>query len=491
MCLILATCWGLAAGSTPAAASLSFKSGPLPPPPGRPVNDVEPGIGADGTGTFIIGGNSGGGRGADLWTSHDGGLTYHWAAAPFQTGIQGSNPVNGQDTDAAAAPSSSGAGPPNLYATTLYLANSALAVSHDGGKTWQVNELGGTPSQDRPWLAADGPCTVYVAYQNGDSGPPSREMISRFDACQAPVLTGVGAVLNPIQSPTDPYLLGAFLAGKPMVDNSPRSPFRHRLYIPTGGCETDLSGRFVPSTDPFDCQFARASLSIAVSTDGGTSFVVHRVTDSTTHELQIWPDQLAIDAAGEIYLVWGDNHHVYLNTSTDGGTTWSRPGHVDVPPALSTALPTVAAGAPGHVDIAWYGTKRNGLANDLRVMGAPGARGAASWRVYFAKSTDFGRTFEQAAVSEEVQTGVVCTSATACITAHSRGLFDDFGIAISPTTQRASIAYTIDTFATRPDSAATDHEMIGYATELPTVIPHPPSVVAWRRVGWSGGRSGR
>lgn len=390
-------CCGL--GTSVAAATAvppSFTGGPLPPPPAAAANDAEPGIAASGDGTFIIGATSPG-RGADLWTSHDGGLTYSFAADPFQGPPEGANPENGQDTDVAAAPVSNGTRPPNLYGTSLYIANSALAVSRDGGNAFQVNQLGGTPSQDRPWLAADGPCTVYIAYQNGDSGPPSREMVSRFDACQTPMQTGSGAVLNPVQSPTDPYAQGSFLAGKPMVDNSPGSPFQHRLYIPTGGCETDQpSPSFVPSTDPFDCQFARASLSIAVSSDGGQTFVVHRVADSTTHELQVWPDQLAIDAAGEIYLAWSDNHHVYLNTSTDGGTTWSPSRTVNAPPSRSAVLPTVAAGPPGHVDIAWYGAERDGSSNDQNVMGAPGAAGAAPWRVYFAKSTDGGGNFEQA-----------------------------------------------------------------------------------------------
>lgn len=450
-----------------AATVPSFTGGPLPPPPGDPVNDVEPGVAASGNGTFIIGATSGT-RGSDLWTSHDGGLTYRYSGDPFQSPPEGGLPVNGEDTDVAAAPVSDGSGPPNLYATSLYVANSALVVSHDGGETYKVNEIGGTPSQDRPWVAADGPCTVYLAYQNADSGPPSREMVSRFDACKAPRQTGSGAVIDPVQGPTDPYPLGAFLAGKIMVDTSSRSRFQHRVYLPMGGCETDLpGGLFLPSTDPFDCQFAREALSIAVSTDRGRTFTVHRVADSPSHEIQVWPDQLAVDAAGEIYLAWSDNHHVYLNTSTDGGSTWSRSRVISKVPARSAVLPTVAAGAPGHIDIAWYGAPRDSASNDQSVMGAPGARGAAPWRVYFAKSTSAGRSFDQVAVSPTIHTGIVCTSAEACTVPHSRDLFEDFGIAISPTTQCASLAYDIDQFTTRPQSSKSDHVIIGYATELP------------------------
>lgn len=464
----LASCCGFGLCASPASAvSLSFTGGPLPTPRAPLTNDLEPGIAASGNGTFVIGATAGG-RGADIWVSDNNGQTYRWVADPFQNPPQGANPENGQDTDVTAAPTANGSGSPNLYATSLYSANSSIAVSHDNGKTWQVDQLGGTPSQDRPWLAADGPCTVYLAYQNGDSGPPSREMVSRFDACQTPVLTGTGAVLNPVQAPTDPYPLGAFLGGKIQVDNSTRSPFHHQVYIPTGGCETDLPGpSYLPTTNPFDCQFARATLSIAVSSDGGQSFVVHRVADSTTHELQIWPDDLGIDSSGELYLVWGDNHNVYLNTSTDGGRTWSHPRMVNVPPALSAVHPTVAASAPGHLEIAWYGADRNGDSNNLKLMGVPGAPGAATWRVYVAKSTDYGRHFDQVAVSSVVHTGIVCTTATTCTTSHSRNLFDDFGIAISPTTHLASVAYTIDNPTIHPQSASTSYLQIGYATELP------------------------
>jgi hypothetical protein len=166
-----------------------------------------------------------------------------------------------------------------------------------------------------------------------------------------------------------------------------------------------------------------------------------------------------------------------LNTSTDGGSTWSRPRIVNLPPALSAVHPTVAASGPGQLEIAWYGADRNGDSNDLKLMGTPGAPGAATWRVYVAKSTDHGEHFDQLAVSSVVHTAVVCTTATTCTTSHSRNLFDDFGIAISPTTHLASVAYTIDNVTVHPESASTAHLEIGYATELPPGAARPPSNV--------------
>lgn len=442
--------------STAAEDRLRFTGGRLPSEPGGDYSDLEPGIAASGDGTFVIGGNSGG-RGADVWVSHDGGQRYQWAADPFQALPQGAVPVNGEDADVAAAPVGVGDAPPRLYATSLYVANSTLAVSGDGGKSFATNQLVGTPMQDRPWLAADGACTVYAAYSNVLAGPPSREFVSRFDACQSPpALTGTGAVVFPVQSTTDPYPLGAFWAGKIAVDNSTRSPYHHNLYMPLGGYETNAT--------------AQPTLSVAVSSDGGQTFQVHRVADLSTGRLEIWPDQLAVDAAGRVYLVWSDDHQVFLKSSTDGGVTWGRTVHVSAPPARSAILPSVAAGKDGHVDIAWYATDRDGAASDQAVMGLPGAKGAAPWHVWFAQSTDAGQHFAQVAVSTTVHTGIACTQAGSCTVPNSRDLFEDLGIAISPVTGLASIAYNIDEITIR---AGGTHIWVGYATQLPTTSQDP------------------
>lgn len=446
----LATLAPAAQGATGSSGpAFAFTGGRLPSAPGGDFSDLEPGIAASGDGTFIIGGNSGG-RGADIWVSHDDGRHYQWAADPFQALPQGGVPVNGEDADVAAAPVGTAGAAPRLYATSLYVANSTLAVSADRGKSFVTNQVVGTPMQDRPWLAADGACTVYLAYSNVLAGPPSREFVSRFDGCQSPpALTGTGAVINPVQSAADPYPLGGFWAGKIAVDNSGRSRYHHNLYMPLGGYETSSS--------------AQPTLSVAVSDDGGQTFTVHRVADLTTGRLEIWPDQLAVDAQGRVYLTWSDDHQVFLKSSADGGATWGPTARISTAPARSAILPSVAAGQDGHVDLAWYATDRDGAASDQAVMGLPGAKGAASWRVWFAQSTDGGRHFTQAPVTAAVHTGIACTQAGSCTVANSRNLFEDLGIAISPTTGLASIAYNIDEFTLRTGGS---HIWVGYATQL-------------------------
>jgi hypothetical protein len=437
----------------------AFVARALPAPPGSSVRPVqsgfpdyfEPGIAAGADGTFVIGGNSPW-HGAYVWVSTDGGRSYRYAGAPFAA-VPGFE--NGQDTDVAAATATAGGGPATLYATTDYVAGIAVAVSHDGGRTFQVNDAGAVPGDDRPWLAADGACSLYLAYQNGDSGPPEREMISRFDTCgRAASLESVGAVSNPVQGPADPDALGGVYDGKLVVDTSPTSPFRHHLYLPQGGFETVPAAGATPG---------QVTLSVAVSTDNGLTFRLHRVAHDAN--LEVWPDQIAIDRGDRLYLVWSDNTRVYLATSDDGGQQWSKPRVVSVAPSRSAALPDVAAGARGHVDVVWYGSPRAGNSNDESVMGAPGAKGAARWQVYFAESRDGGRTFHQTTVTPAVHTGVLCPMANACQVSGSRDMFEDFGVAISPTTQLASIAYGIDQLTVHPSSPKSGI-VVGYASQV-------------------------
>src|SRR2546421_12552502 len=95
-CLI--GCFGVCLCSPVASATPpSFTGGPLPTPRAPLTNDLEPGIAASGDETFVIGATAGG-RGADIWVSDDGGLTYRWVADPFQDPPQGANPEHWQDT---------------------------------------------------------------------------------------------------------------------------------------------------------------------------------------------------------------------------------------------------------------------------------------------------------------------------------------------------------------------------------------------------------
>jgi hypothetical protein len=173
---------------------------------------------------------------------------------------------------------------------------------------------------------------------------------------------------------------------------------------------------------PSDERFNR--IVVAASHDGGLTWRALTVYQGGAHEDDgnMWPG-LAVDAAGSLHAAWSDRHDVYLARSNDGGTTWT---------ALlrSSVLPALAAGAAGHVALAWYGTA---------AMGNLAA--AARWRVWFAESHDGGRTFVQVPTTGTVHRGPVCTKGDSCPWVQ-RQLLDDFGLALDSRTGRAAIAYS-------------------------------------------------
>ena len=159
--------------------------------------------------------------------------------------------------------------------------------------------------------------------------------------------------------------------------------------------------------------------------------------------MAIWPATVATDQAGTVYYAWTDSSHAYLNTSRDGGLTWSPSRRLDTGAVKAAVYPTVTAGRPGRVDVAMYGTDRPGR-SDQPSNGAPGAAGAAPWRVWVARSTDGGRSTRLAVASDVVHRGRLCTFGSACPGDGSRNLLDDFGASISPRTGRLDLVFTSD-----------------------------------------------
>ena len=475
---------------TRAAAVTSFTVGSLPQATGVQYSggqtrneDVEPGIAVDGGGTVWIGSNidpntTGDPRsasaisGADIWKSTDGGRSYQWVAAPFNT--SGSTPgLGGEDSDLTAAPEKNSAGFYNVYATSLYIAASNLAISQDGGKSFTLMSLGGIPAQDRPWLSADGPCVFYLTYHQLPLFTP---VVNKYDACnQADI--GMGLALNPVQSTqiflqnTAPGFTNGF--NKPMVDLSPTSAHRHNIYVPMEACDlqspSDFAVNLVNTAEliPVCPPGVNTYVEVAVSTDSGATFSVYRVATNSNGEQQVWPTSLAVDRAGVVYVAWSDNHNAFTSHSSDGGVTWSKALRVNVAPAATAIYPTLAAGPSGMVEMAYYGSRVAGDSNDATAMKTPGKPDSAAWYLYWTKSTDGGGRFTQQRVSGVLHTGVLCTMGTGCSVAGSRNLYDDFGIALMPTDARAVIAFDSDQPLGAVPAAANVDPFTAFATELP------------------------
>ena len=464
-----------------AAAAPGPAGGQLPAAPGTGLVhnlDQEPGVAVSPDGSVWVASSIGAfdprGRGAlaggenppalsgsDVWRSIDGGRTYRWVAAPFNV-LPRKNGFGGGDTDIAVAPVRNASGSFNVYVAGLpgvvvagqIVTEVSLAVSRDGGKSWLVDPAAATvPADDRQWVSADGPCTVYLTYH---SLPTSTTTVNKYDLCD-PLDTARGVSTDTLASTRLVHLAPRFVLnlpdtyilageGKPIVDTSSSSPYFHRIYIPAIDCpglrrQAEIHRGI--TTDPTCPAGVDAHVYLQYSGDQGRTWHLRDVATSTNRRVLTWP-ALASDERGTLYLAWSDVRDVYIIVSHDGGITWTQPMMVNVAPSLTAVMPAIASTGFGNVEIAWYGSTVEGYADDASLMGRPGAASSASWAVYLARSSDGGASFIQQAATGVVHTGKVCVLGTLCnVPSGERDLFDDFGIGGVPTGS-VMIAYTTD-----------------------------------------------
>jgi hypothetical protein len=267
--------------------------------------------------------------------------------------------------------------------------------------------------RDRPWLAAYGPSTVYLSYVRRDENVLSGHMtVQRSD--------NGGRTWYPVGDP-----VAALAATAP----GPLHGWPGNLVVDRRGVVYEAfvtEGVGQPSADRFN------RIVVASSRDGGWTWRDVTVYQGGAQEDDgnMWPG-LAVDAAGSLYAAWSDGHGVYLARSDDGDATWTPARRVDdSSPLLRTSvMPWVAAGAAGRAALAWYGTTASGNLS-----------ANARWRVWYAESSDGGRTFAQAAATGIVHRGPICTKGDECPWVQ-RQLLDNLGLALDPRTGRAAIVY--------------------------------------------------
>jgi hypothetical protein len=380
--------------------------------------------------------------GSDVYSSRDGGATFQFVGAPFNSDSSTAG-AGGGDTDIAVAPVRNAQGDYNVYVASLYLANTSSAWSADSGRTWTVLPVIGAPAEDREWLAADGPCTVYVGYKQVGTSLP---LVTTLDVC-APAGSSATSALNP--QDTKHFAAGgplfqSNLFGKLMVDTSPTSRFRHRIYFPLSNCQFDEVAAHADELRPgrWDCS-GKTQLLVSISRDGGRTFRTSQVALAKNGHRGFNSVSLSVDAAGTVYFAWFDNSNSFLNVSRDGGQTWTASRQIN-PKGTTAVWPTVAAGRPGHVDIAYLHAPVAGDTNDAARMGVAGARTSAGWRVFDARSNDGGRTISARPMSPVMHRGVLCTVGPECTDPDSRSFLDCFGAVIDPRTGRLTATFTND-----------------------------------------------
>ena len=148
---------------------------------------------------------------------------------------------------------------------------------------------------------------------------------------------------------------------------------RAGLQLEARPIELDALPRIAVRSQPADARFDLAALGCTVGgldaldanvISGNTLSGIAIDGSGTTGNL-VQGNLIGTDAAGKVYFAWSDSKNVYLDVSSNGGVTWTKPRRLN-PPGTAAVYPTVAGGMAGRVDVAWYGTNRSGNSNDSK-----------------------------------------------------------------------------------------------------------------------------
>jgi hypothetical protein len=324
--------------------------------------------------------DSGGSDTSWIWRSLDGGKTFKWvpAAAPLNGKV--TDCPGGGDTELAVDPAG------RLYFNDLSLANFSITRSDDHGTTFAPCNSTGVPDSvvDRQWYALDGDPlsggSLYLASDEIGNGAVicgATNVNNVLVMYRSPV-AGAGATaglqFGPPNRITQPGTCDEGIMG-----NNEVSPVATRTGQPVAGHATTLTTAvrhvYVAHSDGSltKIQIARCfpvafGLPVAnVSDPTGLNCVdlpVANLGDYTVVRAGANFSSLAIDTAGNLYVVWeqapmngsiaGDTSLVYAYSRNEGAS-WSKP--IKIPTGLANnVFAWAAAGSDGRVDIAWYGT---------------------------------------------------------------------------------------------------------------------------------------
>ena len=404
---------------------------------------AEPAIRADGAGRFFGSTENSLLSGTVAVRSTDGGSHYTTLVSPdgvSQTNSTGFAPGGG-DTDLAVAPDKNAAGFYNVYVASLSLANIDVSTSTDGGATWALNPVT-TPetADDREWIAADANNKVCISYHDAPQGITV--------GCSA----DAGSTFTQFASALDAN--HAFQISENSIGNLAIDPSSHVIYQTYSAITTAAETACAPQLGVIAGTCDYHGVYMAVSTDGGVTF--------TDYPVYINPDptvgyghqfvNVSVDKAGNVYSVYTDDHHVYYSFSTDHGQTWNGP-YLVTTTSGTQIFPWSTAGDAGKLDVVYYQTPYYDGVNS-----PDNYPDSAAWTVGFAQNlnaTTPGSAWSRQTASPINHYGGVCESGVACT--GNRDLFDDFGVAASPTTGLASIIYSDDQFHSGvPNSSGCD-----------------------------------
>lgn len=379
--------------------------------------DVEPRIVHDVLGNYYVAAIQGVPGGIDVWKSTDSGNTFSYLGQPdgLQIGSAlGADGVGlgGGDEDIAVSPSGV------VYASSLWLGSATQSTSFTGGTTWVSNPFSSDlPLVDRQWIAPHGNSELYLTTKQ--LGADTNGTVSLFVAKS--------------------------------FDNGITFPQVALVTTPEAGIQPGDQGNITVDQNNGNVYtvFIGSNGNIiwlAASTDGGKTWILKQVfaAPAGTNLANIFP-VVAVDSASNVFVVFSNGANVFLTASTNQGASWTTPVRVNNGAATKTAMgPWISAGAPGHVNIAFWGTSA-----------ADANSATASWQVFNAQSANATKaipTIAQAAATGVIHVGPICNQGLACA-AGTRNLAEYFAPDVGLNGE-ALIIYSDDKNTTSPTGAA-------------------------------------
>ena len=265
----------------------------------------------------------------------------------------------------------------NVYVAGIRIPGTVYtAKSSDSGRTWEGNPAAAF-NADREWLAADLPDMVYL---NGNATPGGRQLWRSTDGGRTWPIQGV-----PLQGtgPTSPIVV---------------DPTDGRLYFSDAG---NFGGFGTVQV------FPNARSGDLTTTWRGF------IRGGLPHAYGFL-NPIALDDAGNVYVVANTSSEVRLAYSTDRGESFTSV--VVDRPGKEVLWPWVAAGADGRVAVAWLEADRD--LGDVNVD-------VADYRIVVAQTvTGHGWTdacgeerapeFVRAFASDPIHRGTICTFGLGC-----------------------------------------------------------------------------
>jgi|GEM_PF-1875631 len=392
------------------------------------LQDVEPAVRVDSSGRIFVSAIRGVPAGTDLWQVAQNGLSFAYRGQPDGLPMGGAVAPGGGDTDEAIGSFASGL-PGPLLITSLNLGTIYSSLTFDGGLSYMVggNAAGGFVGVDRQWNNSQGGLERYDVTH--DLATTNIQFSRSLDGGivwvnGTPTTLGIFGTatvnneLGPVAVDQVHHILyNVFVSTASALENAQALPL-HTVWVANsvndGQTWTDVMAFNGPTTDSYN---------------------------------HIFP-VIAVDAVGNVYAAWTDDHDVFLTFSTNHGANWSP--RIQVTNSARDGgfqthiFPWIAAGANGGVDIVYYET-----------TSADRNKASDQWVVGFAQNANVlarPGNFTYAVASDHViHSGQVCENGIGCDTTQpgNRDLADDFQVAVDPQ-GFANIAFTDDHDTTLP-----------------------------------------